>query len=425
MKCALSLVVCAGASCVSIAEPLEQVEAVHAQSATKIEAMRTDGSLVLGRTIYFDGTTERSGCPEYAFDQFSSVDVCSYGDVFPQSGVIQNVVEDFVPTSGMEARTISGLAVAAIRQLCDGGAGTESEEFHLVLETWEALDNIANLDGSDGFPSATPGLVTPMRFVDDNGDTLIDDFVGGLILTYADTDTDGDTVNDAQRSSGASGYTVFFATGLETLGVSLPAGNDVLDGSSNPVPDGIPDGGFKVSMTRGDGGDGNGPLAIGFYPSTNARLLFGATAQNDPSGCLLSSNLGNGSSMGTLWAEGYSECNGGPGWSDGSSSSVVDDLYDPAVDIRDLDGAVAGLDSIGVAVAICAVHGDDFRVDCCDANLDGSCTPADFTAWLAAYNSNSSTCDSNQDLFCDPTDFTAWLNAYNVSQSGNPQLCLF
>ncbi|RNC82171.1 MAG: hypothetical protein ED559_10430 [Phycisphaera sp.] len=422
MRCALSLVVCAGAACVSSAEPLEQVEAVHAQSATKIEAMRTDGSFVLGRTIYFGDAMSRGGCIEYAFDQFSWIASCGGNDVFPQSGVLQSAVEDFVSIPSQVGSGLSGFSLAAARPLCDAGAGTTAEEFHLVLEMWEGVDNVAQLDGTDGFPTETPGLVTPMHIGDTDGDTIVDGFIGGIILTYADTDTDGDTLNDAMSSSG---FRVYSATGLETLGIPLPEGSDIYDGASNPAPDGIPDGGIKVTLTRGDGGDGNGPLANGFYPSTNARLAFGATAENDPSGCLMSFELGNGSSSGTLWAEGYSECNGGAGWSDGSSSGGVDDLYDPAVDIRNLDGVVAGLDSIGLAISICG-GGEIFPgTDCCDTNQDGYCTPADFTAWVAAFNSNMPTCDSNQDSVCDPTDFTAWLNAYNASQSGNPQLCLF
>ncbi len=414
MKCALSLVVCAGAACVSLAEPLEQAEAVHAQSATKIEAMRTDGSYVLGRTIYFDGTSGRSGCIEYAFDQLSGLDLCNFGDVFPQSGVIQNAVEDVIPVQSLNGFPISEFSIVAARPLCDSGAGTTSEVFQIIVGSWEFVDNFPNLDGSDGFPSGTPGLVTPMRMSDTDGDTFIDEFNGGLILTYADTDTDGDFVNDAMTSSGER---VFFATGLETLGVSLPFGVDA-------NLDGIPDGGIQVTMTRGDGGDRNGPLFGGFYPATNTRILFGATALDDPSGCLAANDAGQGASDGTLWAEGYSDCNGGPGWSDGSASGGTDDLFDPLVDLKDMFGAIPGYTSVGIAMRLCGQSfiGDS---DCCDINQNYICDPGDFTAWIDAFNGSLPTCDVNQDGQCSPADFTAWVNAYNNSIAGTPFLCVF
>ena len=54
-------------------------------------------------------------------------------------------------------------------------------------------------------------------------------------------------------------------------------------------------------------------------------------------------------------------------------------------------------------------------VDCaCDVNGDTVCSPADFTAWLAAFNSTSPECDVNGDGMCSPADFTAWLAAFNV-----------
>ncbi|GAB5496137.1 MAG: hypothetical protein Phyf2KO_12170 [Phycisphaerales bacterium] len=423
MKRAVSLMLFAGVACVSSAEPLGQPEVVHAQSATKIVAMRTDGSYVLGETIHFGDVAARGNCEEIVFDQLSGLSECSFGDVYPQSGVIQSAVEDFVAPGG-QLYSLSGFSLAALRPLCDGGTGTTAEELHIVLEMWDGLDNVAQLDGTDGFASGTPGLVTPMYIDDLDGDTLIDFFRGGVILTYADTDTDGDTVNDAMLSSGASGYTVFSADGLDPFEIVLSTWGDFFDGSGGWNFDGIPDGGLKVTMTRGDGGDGNGPLANGFYPSTNSRLLFGATAANDPSGCLLSSNLGNGSSTGTLWAEGYSECNGGPGWSDGSASGGVDDLYDPNVDVRDLDGAVAGLDSAGIAISICAFL-TPIVADCCDINGDAACTPADFSAWLNAFGNSLRECDVNQDSLCSPADFTAWVNAYNNSRAGTPLVCEF
>ncbi|RNC80338.1 MAG: hypothetical protein ED559_00530 [Phycisphaera sp.] len=53
--------------------------------------------------------------------------------------------------------------------------------------------------------------------------------------------------------------------------------------------------------------------------------------------------------------------------------------------------------------------------DCpADTNGDGMLTPADFTAWINAFNNNLPECDQNNDGACTPTDFTAWIANYNA-----------
>ncbi len=49
-----------------------------------------------------------------------------------------------------------------------------------------------------------------------------------------------------------------------------------------------------------------------------------------------------------------------------------------------------------------------------DTNGDGLLTPADFTAWIAAFNANSPACDQNGDGLCTPGDFAAWIANYNA-----------
>lgn len=56
---------------------------------------------------------------------------------------------------------------------------------------------------------------------------------------------------------------------------------------------------------------------------------------------------------------------------------------------------------------------------CADVNMDGSITPADFSAWIAAYNASDVTaCDQNSDNLCTPADFSAWLSNFNMGQDG-------
>lgn len=49
-----------------------------------------------------------------------------------------------------------------------------------------------------------------------------------------------------------------------------------------------------------------------------------------------------------------------------------------------------------------------------DVNGDGLLTPADFTAWINAYNNADAGCDQNGDGSCTPADFTAWITNYNL-----------
>ncbi len=65
--------------------------------------------------------------------------------------------------------------------------------------------------------------------------------------------------------------------------------------------------------------------------------------------------------------------------------------------------------------APCDLTGDPLCNNDClaDTNGDGAVTPADFTAWVNAYNNNLPECDQNSDGSCTPADFTAWVNNYN------------
>ncbi|MEL6796490.1 MAG: integrin alpha [Planctomycetota bacterium] len=49
-----------------------------------------------------------------------------------------------------------------------------------------------------------------------------------------------------------------------------------------------------------------------------------------------------------------------------------------------------------------------------DTNGDGQLTPADFNAWILAFNSNGPACDQNGDAVCTPGDFNAWILNFNT-----------
>ena len=53
--------------------------------------------------------------------------------------------------------------------------------------------------------------------------------------------------------------------------------------------------------------------------------------------------------------------------------------------------------------------------DCiADTNGDGVLSPADFSAWVAAFNAMAPECDQNDDGACSPADFSAWVANYNA-----------
>jgi cytochrome c peroxidase len=49
-----------------------------------------------------------------------------------------------------------------------------------------------------------------------------------------------------------------------------------------------------------------------------------------------------------------------------------------------------------------------------DTNHDGLVTPADFSAWVAAFNASAPECDQNSDGTCTPADFSAWVANFNA-----------
>lgn len=63
--------------------------------------------------------------------------------------------------------------------------------------------------------------------------------------------------------------------------------------------------------------------------------------------------------------------------------------------------------------------GDGFPDECMmtclpDVNHDGTLDSADFTAWIAAFNSAAPECDQNGDGMCTSADFTAWVANFNA-----------
>ncbi|MEO0629465.1 MAG: cytochrome c peroxidase [Planctomycetota bacterium] len=68
---------------------------------------------------------------------------------------------------------------------------------------------------------------------------------------------------------------------------------------------------------------------------------------------------------------------------------------------------------IAEATVICGTGG---CAESCpaDTNGDGAVSPADFNAWVQAFNAQSPACDQNGDGLCNPADFNSWVANYNA-----------
>lgn len=69
----------------------------------------------------------------------------------------------------------------------------------------------------------------------------------------------------------------------------------------------------------------------------------------------------------------------------------------------------AGIDDVRIFGVSCTVD-----VCLADTNGDGLVNPADFTAWINAFNNQLPECDQNGDNACTPADFTAWIDNFNA-----------
>ena len=103
---------------------------------------------------------------------------------------------------------------------------------------------------------------------------------------------------------------------------------------------------------------------------------------------------------------------------------IADFTADPAP-TSDFIEWTPGVDDVGIYYFTCRITGHlgmagsieivEPDTPCAaDTNGDGMLTPADFTAWIAAFNAMASACDQNGDGSCTPADFTAWIANYNA-----------
>ncbi|GAB5495876.1 MAG: hypothetical protein Phyf2KO_09560 [Phycisphaerales bacterium] len=163
-------------------------------------------------------------------------------------------------------------------------------------------------------------------------------------------------------------------------------------------------------------------------PPEKVRISFGpvfgiSTPDTDPAQPIEGVYTGT---SGGEWHVHYAfrlELDGSP--ATGASS---DGVYLLEFELRDISGAYVPSDPIWLVISegadqqtledAIAYANSEYSCggDVCiaDVNGDGQLSPTDFTAWIAAFNTNDPSADQNGDGQITPTDFTAWIANYNA-----------
>ncbi|MEO1584024.1 MAG: hypothetical protein AAFR96_05555 [Planctomycetota bacterium] len=398
----------------------------------KRDYVRPDGVAVArsgsGPSIVYNGAGVADTDGDGALD-VACGDLCS-GDAGPSapsdriffgdSFAIQAVADDFeVEASALAGNeNFSGFVLLTNLVSCDGRTG--NEPLIVIFTLYDSVDLVADLDGTDGFDTDGDGVNdSPYQRTDADGDGLVDQFSAGVIVTVT---SDGDGIIDATPG----GYFTLLAEELTNADLD---GDGVLDGlgsedlgvfpSGDRDGDGRPDGTVEIFYagsegpdTDGDGAGDSGDIYNQFFATTNnAQTMFWGPTRNDTSGCLADLGDGTGSSEGIFWGQGANVCPPGSLY-EGSDFSeglgTVDNIWDASIEVTDFSGVVACPDPLTAAVTIL---GESFGDPACaDSNGDGLLSPADFNAWVLAYNTQSvGVCDQNGDGLCTPQDLNAWV----------------
>ncbi|MEO1718344.1 MAG: GC-type dockerin domain-anchored protein [Planctomycetota bacterium] len=207
------------------------------------------------------------------------------------------------------------------------------------------------------------------------------------------------------------------ATGLQDLGL-MPDGN--LTVRANAV---TPDGSVVVGYANVAGGgrqafrwtSADGLVSLGDLGDPANSVFseaFDVTA--DASMIVGHGSPDSGPNTGFVWTQADGMRSIASFLSNEFGIDVTGWTFDVVFAVSD-DGTVltgAGANPNGEAVGWVAIlTGDDCPAD---VNGDGELTPADFNAWVIAFNNQLDSCDQNGDGLCDPADFNAWILNFNA-----------
>lgn len=164
---------------------------------------------------------------------------------------------------------------------------------------------------------------------------------------------------------------------------------------------------FYVCTVSGDRGEvQSDPALLLVDPDPAITSQPGSQAVNE--GDAVSFSVSATSAQSFQWRKDGTPIPGATSSSFGIASAVPadDGVYTVAV-TNDCDTVISN----GATLTVEPTPTDDCPAD---TNNDGLVSPADFNAWIVAFNSQAPECDQNGDGQCTPSDFNAWILNFNA-----------
>ncbi|MEO1585445.1 MAG: GC-type dockerin domain-anchored protein [Planctomycetota bacterium] len=203
---------------------------------------------------------------------------------------------------------------------------------------------------------------------------------------------DGDLSDDPNAPSALA-----FDLGSNVVEGQVNLSNDTTNGDRDFITLSVPAGQVLTGLTLLDWDPDNiGFIAVnagstGFVPSgaTDAQFLAGVLVDTSNQGDNLLANLV-------------------------SQSVTQNSLSKPELPEGDYTFVIQQTSNLVQDYALDFVVTESDEPCLADVNGDGSLTPADFSAWIIAFNTQAAECDQNGDGLCTPSDFTAWVLNFNA-----------
>ncbi len=163
---------------------------------------------------------------------------------------------------------------------------------------------------------------------------------------------------------------------------------------------------FYVCDVSGTGGtvrSNPALLTVQPLPSINTQPQSQTVTEGDPA----SFSVAASDASSFQWRKDGSPISGATQSSFSIASTVLADAGSYTVAVTNSCGTVV---SSAATLTVEPVSSDCLP----DTNGDGLVTPADFNAWILAFNTQAPECDQNGDGLCTPADFNAWILNFNA-----------